>query len=273
MFVADRLTYLQLTKTGSTFITDQLQATIGGRQNGMHQRLGPDDAPAYVIGSVRNPWSWYVSLWAYGCGRKGGAYMSATGRRMIRPKVPGLQNIFPLGALSLPTPAHWLDPRVKFWEWAYADSRDPERFRAWLKRLLDPESEERVVRPFRESGFARIGGLLSFRYMRLYCRDAKPFQTAGGVAPSFDMAAYVLSESVLDGVVRMEHIPADLEIVLRNAGYSIKPEWTALFRSGQSGNRNRSSHADTVSYYDDETRGLVGRKEKFLIDEYGYKFP
>jgi hypothetical protein len=82
MYIADRLIYLRLQKTASTHIGKFLQSMIPGRLIGGHRRLQERRLAVrrYIIGSIRNPWDWYVSLWAYGCQGKGGLYKWLTSR-------------------------------------------------------------------------------------------------------------------------------------------------------------------------------------------------
>ena len=68
MFVGKKLVYLQMQKTGSTHVTKVLKENLKGKTRERHEQL--EDYEAYkdrpVISSIRNPWDWYVSMWAYG---------------------------------------------------------------------------------------------------------------------------------------------------------------------------------------------------------------
>ena len=66
MFVAQGLIYLELQKTGGTHIRRLLERYTGGKPVGKHNRLPAGSDADFIIGSIRNPWDWYVSLWAYG---------------------------------------------------------------------------------------------------------------------------------------------------------------------------------------------------------------
>lgn len=71
MFVNDSFFYLQMQKTGCTRIAEILLDVVGGEQlNPKHTTVVKPDRP--VIGSIRSPWAWYVSLWSFGCQGEGG---------------------------------------------------------------------------------------------------------------------------------------------------------------------------------------------------------
>ncbi len=75
MYVADRLIYLELQKTGSKQIRRLLSSCIGGKQTGKHNRMTELQPGRMIVDSIRNPWAWYVSLWAFGClGRGTGSW-------------------------------------------------------------------------------------------------------------------------------------------------------------------------------------------------------
>src|SRR6185503_14274720 len=72
MFVSDRLIYLQMQKTASTHVARVLAEVVGGEQHQQHIRLRVEPEGRLVAISIRSPWDWYVSLWAYGCREGGG---------------------------------------------------------------------------------------------------------------------------------------------------------------------------------------------------------
>ena len=81
MFVTDKLIYLQMQKTACSHIAAMLAETVGGRKIGLHiplpRRLHSTDK--HVVGSIRNPWDWYVSQWSYGCAGRGALRNRLTG--------------------------------------------------------------------------------------------------------------------------------------------------------------------------------------------------
>src|SRR6476619_6662167 len=80
MFISDRIVFLELQKTGCTHIRDLLRELVGGQLVGKHnqarRRLFIEGKS--FLGSIRDPWDWHVSLWAFGCQGKGSVHISVT---------------------------------------------------------------------------------------------------------------------------------------------------------------------------------------------------
>ena len=77
---SDKLVYLELQKTASTFICSTLVDLFGACVFARHGPLADEDRSKFVIGSVRNPWDYYVSLWCFGCQKGGGTRKRSTQR-------------------------------------------------------------------------------------------------------------------------------------------------------------------------------------------------
>ena len=87
MLITDELVYLELQKTGCSHTIKILSALnnknckIIGKHN-TYDSIPKEDQGNFEsklkIGNIRNPWDWYVSLWAFGCQKKGGLYNLVT---------------------------------------------------------------------------------------------------------------------------------------------------------------------------------------------------
>ncbi|HET6592802.1 MAG TPA: hypothetical protein VFG48_07790, partial [Xanthomonadales bacterium] len=138
MFISDKVIFLQLDKTASTHIAKLLDQVSPGEFRAKHSRLEHDAGGRCVIGSVRNPWDWYVSLWAYGCAGRGKV------RRYLTQPFPRMA--FRLLKKNAMHPGAWPKVASKLaaharndpanWRRLYASAEDPALFREWLRLLL-----------------------------------------------------------------------------------------------------------------------------------------
>ena len=163
-----KIVFIQLHKTGCSHISRLLLELLPGELVGRHR---PADAALHrngraFLGSIRNPWTWYVSLWAYGCDRKGHVYNRVT-------KSGG--SFRSLGWRHSPaSAARSLLPnllrRPDDWNRCYADVNDPSAFRQWLYMIHDRDHWNDFGEGYGSSSMNRFAGLFTYRYITLFVR-------------------------------------------------------------------------------------------------------
>lgn len=285
MFVSEKLIYVELPKTACSQIRDLLKHLVGGQNVGKHNRLPKEliNSDKAIIGSVRNPWDWYVSLWAFGCGKKGSLYKRLTSRK---PKDNGLigsyasairpHSIFPILLNNLLKPCDE-------WEHLYSDSKDPTLFREWLCRLLDTKSGSKYTfgNGYALSPVSSYAGIYTFYYLQLFLQN--DFDLFGDRAKDFDSLRSLDEESnILDYVIRTENLEQDLIEMLDAVGFefenasdtigevrSFKPSW---HRDKDKPTNASSRVRDFRYYYDSDTSELVYQLEKHIISKYEYSY-
>ncbi len=243
MYVSDRLVFLQLQKTGCTHIAHLLSKLVPGRQMAKHRRAPAElvESGRAFVGSVRNPWDWYVSLWAFGCGREGGLYQLLTNESTARHAA---------------------------WQGVYADSRDPMLFRQWLAMI----SETRVLgERYGASSIRRFAGFFTYRYLRLFARDDAALYS-GEIAGSAALEGFDRRQNLIRHFIRNENLAGDLIRVLGLCGYQLDAQQLELIRAPVRTNAS-TRNRDYVSYYDVRTVQLVLEKERFIVEKHGYSPP
>jgi hypothetical protein len=283
MLVGEKLIYLQLQKTGSTRITDLIQGTVGAEERHKHDRIHRDDladpeiAARRIMGSIRSPWSYYVSLWAYGSGRAGGIYERTTATpRLDQPK--DQRGTLHKKTIPLADRDRKARRRVKKWKTAYGDPEDRDAFRRWIRFLNDPDYLGDVGEGYGKSSIATHSGLLTYRYMVLFTLGVVPGEPhLGGHNPVLDtrdkIVAYAEENLLCKDMIRMENLAADLEAALVAAGYDLTDEQRARIHGKADGrSENRTKHHPAAWYYDDATRDLVAERDRFVIERHGYEF-
>lgn len=275
MFVADRLLYLELQKTGGSHILHLLKQYTDGGTVGKHNRL--QEMPAVpVIGSIRNPWDWYVSLWAYGVGGKGAIRMRTAKRLNFNyynrtlPKAMGKNWLTPAELLTCLR--YDVVKPTNRWQHAYANSDDPVLFRAWIKLLLDPERRFDIGEGFGFSPLSHHAGLLTFRYLRLFTVGDSVFLDESLGSPE-NIAAYDKKNNIVKGMIRTECLEEDFIKELLGVGVPLSEDQQLSIINKEEGKTNASQRKSSAYYYDNETAALVAKRDCYIIDKYGYQSP
>jgi hypothetical protein len=256
MFIGEKLLYLELPKTGCSHVRRLLLGlpSCTGRLFGKHNRiyrLPPEELDRLdakiVFGNVRNPWDWYVSLWAFGRRRKGMVYANLTGdHRRPDPEPPAAA-------------AQWR---------AVYQTDEPELFRRWLHMLLDSHRAD-VRLGFHRHELSKSVGLLTHRYVKLYTATARSGST--GVRDRQELERFDERHGLLDFFIRTEHLEDDLIGVLSRV--PITDEERDLIERSRSVRSNRSARRrDYREYYDDTAAELVAGQDDYLIAKHGYRF-
>ena len=259
--VSEKLVYLELQKTASTFIGVVLSDLIGAEvREPKHGSLPEDCRSKFVVGSVRNPWDYYVSLWSFGCQGEGGMYRRATQRRLGET------------ARRLPTMGpllHELRKPVPWWRDVYSEPHGPEQFRQWLQRVHNPRRASEFEPRYGACEFRHFAGYATYRYCRLYVDN---FGSIASAATASQMSR-ILSERFLpEAMIRTESMSNDLLAALRGAGYDIDDALELKTRERVGVPVNRSQHLPYTTYYDDDSVELVAERDALIISRHGYEF-
>jgi len=259
--VCDKLVYLELQKTGCTTIGAVLSDLFGGEQLApKHGNLPDGEAHKFVVGSVRNPWDFYVSLWSFGCQNRGELHELLT-QRHWRAAIRMLPRPEPL-AREILRP-------VSPWRRHYDPPHTPAKFRAWLERIQDPPRAREFDRFYGSARVKRVAGYATYRYCRLYAGDQRGFRESRTAA---ELLERVSASYLPNAMIRTEHLADDLVDALRSAGYEVGPDLEEKIRARSEERANVSSHLRYTEYYDDSSRELVGRRDDLIISKHGYSF-
>ena len=254
MFISKELVYLEMPKTACTHIKKLLGEIVEGESIGKHGRWDTQSKDRFVLGSVRNPWDWYISMWAFGCTRKDQGYFY---RVLTSYNLKSV--IFGRAPLFKP---------VKKWRELYSDSGNAENFRQWLKWLFDDKRGKDFQAKFTRHPIWKFAGLATFNYCRLHTD-----KFSNKINSYDELVSYMNEHEFLDAVVRTENLEEDLINALKSSPIEITAEQEAVILAGKGNKTNSSEHGSAADYYDEETKALVAERERFIIEKFGYGFP
>ncbi len=211
------------------------------------------------IGTVRNPWDWYISQWSMYC-----AGVGTLSRRTKRP----LETIGRGPAIGeIHDPDVWLPCISK------SDPPDVTAFRRWVKMLCTPQIM-RTAMPlvFGQSDLSNYAGFYTHMYAKLFCTQQGVLNKPGQVPDLDSLIRFVKQNRYVNYMVRTENLAGDLEAALLAIGVELTTEQVRTIHDAPARNRTNRKLAQ-ADYYDEETIQLVAERDKFIIDEYGYSYP
>jgi hypothetical protein len=293
MLISDKLIFVELQKTGSTHIKGLLKKLVGGENDGKHNVPSEEllGSGKKFIASVRDPWAWYLSLWSYGCLQKGELYERLTNEkkwRKLLDKADEQGAAEPAQAEAEEDagdddgdvatkakakgkgkilPDNFTPERAKnFW---YADPDNAEAFREWLQAVLTVQPLRKVLEAgYGKSPISKAGGLMTFRYFTLCTKNGENVDKA--VSTLEALRTYDKQNCFIDYFVRNASLADDLIKAIEGCGIELDDEKKKVIREARKTNVSSRPHGPE-HYYDDASVQLVARREKFIIEKFGYK--
>ncbi len=270
MFISKNLVYLELHKTGSTHICNILKDILDGEQVGKHNQASSDliSEGRNILGSIRDPWEWYTSLWAYGCDNKGAVFWQVTNKGI---KFRGLYwKSRPYAALLTLLASLTIDHRR--WKDTYKDVNDAEAFRTWLHMIHDKKYMYDIGEGYGPCSLSRIAGLLTYRYVKLFCTQDDELTNLNDLSTFDQLADYETKYCFIDRFVRNESLESDLFHALDDFGFKISNHIKSEIVSRQKTNISSRKYGPKY-YYDSESENLIAEREKLIIQKFGYVAP
>lgn len=278
MLIADKLVFIEFRNTGASHVEKLLLKIVGGELDNS-VRVPTEELLASgrkMFGSIRDPWGWYLSLWTFGCAQQGELY-----QRMVNEKSWGkvLEKIeatakartkeAPADEVKrIALPEHLGAERAKtFW---YADDDNVEAFREWLRVVCSLQTRRVLETGFAQSPISKIGGLMTYRYFHLYVRGAAHMPVTIGTQEG--LRAFETQHLVLDHIIRQDSLTEDLVQALEHSGVALSDAQRKLIYDAKpTGKAARS--AGIERFYDAASADLVARRERFIIERFGYQRP
>ncbi|SDR69321.1 hypothetical protein [Christiangramia echinicola] len=272
MLLNEKFIYFELHKTGCTHTRDILKKIPGLDHQVIGKHLGYEAVPEVFkkdfenkvkIGNIRNPWEWYISLWAFGCKGKGMLYKQLTSKTYLF-SINGVKSIIK-NAIKLNDPFE----RVSLIDWnkLYSNQDNPENFRKWLNIILNNSNLD-LGEGYKNSPVSHEIGLLTFRFSKLYTYDGK--KRLQKIQDYQELCNYVAKANFIDVILKNEELH---EHLLENSPQLGIDKWELKnILNGFHRNTNSSGWSKDLKFYDLETYELVKNKERLIIQKYEYEY-
>lgn len=277
MYISDNFVYTELHKTAGTHICKWLKILSPGEQVGKHNVIPEIYRDRIILGSVRNPWDWYVSLWGYGCDQKGSVWFQTIDKinfRYYRQQLPTEMSLdhLPMHILLRQLHSDIFKPIDK-WKDSYKDSTNPDCFKAWLKLLFNKQRKMDVREGYGFSPIAEASGLLSYRFIKLFTNLGNNLYSNKFISLKPDLKILWQQHKIVNHFIRMEHLESDLIEAMKLANVTISSPNIDQLLAAKNNKTNTSSRLPTKHYFDKESIQLIYDQENFLIDLFNYQPP
>jgi hypothetical protein len=267
MIVTDQFVHVHLHKAGGSFVNAFVrQFYPSAHFVGYHYPLGllPTQwRHLPVLGSVRNPWDWYVSYYSFQ------QQLLTAARQHLASMSPSELARYESAGND---PLNGVD--VLFEQLSHGGADDfADTTRSILglgedERLLDSVLEElpdRLDRRGRSTPIQATG----FRGMNLRAEDLRPIRSTGVGLCSF-LVAHLYSGGPAIHLLRFENLRDDLLRSLETVGVQITRQMRDWVLHAQPVNASR--HRPYPHYYDAGLAELVRVRDQSVIDRFDYEF-
>ncbi|MDH6267687.1 hypothetical protein M2360_003084 [Rhizobium sp. SG_E_25_P2] len=257
MIEYEKFIYLDMYKTGSSYVVALLNRLVAGKpvRAFRHAPLTKGrpffwKQGKYAFATVRNPWDWYVSMWSYSIEQPNVVFF-----RDVRKSLgeDGVNRLF--------------------------DRSNPkESFRLWLRSVNDPSFFKTIEteNPYAHSSVNPFLGFYSYRFLRVTTPHPALALNRAYLWNMDRAIAHQKRWAIYDHVFKSETLTQDFStFVLENIDRcGFKKNAEAILRKHAPQPKNTSTRTLTTyrDYYDDELRDLVARRDRLMIDLFGYEF-
>ena len=270
MFISKKLVFVELQKTGCTHIRRLLSEVLDGNLSDRKHDYPSSELfqqKPIFIGSIRNPWEWYISLWAYGCDQQGGFYERVTGTYRIPPsfiKKRPLASAVAYWKKIIKNPARWKD--------FYADVNDAARFRLWLQTVHNPAFRFDFGEGYGFSAIYPYAGVLTYRYLKLFCKNRTQLYSRNELSDFHSLKEFEKKNLYICHFIRNENLEKELVDTLSSCGITTSETQKKLIFEAEKTNIS-SRRYGCEYYYDNETLELVRNRERLIIEKFDYHAP
>lgn len=277
MLVADALVFIEFRNTGASHVEKLLSKIVGGEVTKGSRAPSPEllASGKKIFGSIRDPWGWYLSLWTAGCAQQGDLFQRLTNEKSWRKVLEKVEANAKARTKDAPAddvkrialPEN-MGPERATSVW-YADADNVENFREWLRVVCALQTRRAVDAEYAKSPIGKIAGLMTYRYFSIYVRGTEQMPVTIGTQEG--LRSFEREHLMLDHVIRQDSLTEDLVQALGQAGFELGDEPRKMIYDAKPA--GRSSGLGIDRFYDAASLDLVARREKFIIERFGYQRP
>lgn len=276
MFLNNKSVYIHMPKTGGSHIVSLLSSLTNGYESGdKHGSPAEDvlDSDKCYVTSIRNPWDWYLSLWAYGTQGKGAMMkrLTLTKHRLLKKTLrKTLKNPLQYHKLLIKDSLKWFLEDIDSWRSVYDKKQNVESFRKWLKLVHDPANSHLIQDRYGNKAIKDICGYMTYRYLYISCKNAEGLNKPEIISSYSDVVDFESRNCYIDYFIRQESLEDDFCHFIENYHAQTLTDEEKSFIYGKRKTNTSKRGLNISDYYDETSINLVYERDRLIIDKFGY---
>ena len=269
MFISDRLCFLELGKTGCSYIREVLSENIlQGNLTHIHDTIDSEllNSNRFFLGSIRNPFDWYVSLWAFGClhKKKDPLYSNLTSRRINPFRLSSINKNY---LKKIKFISNQLIKNVGINKKLYSDPLNVDNFREWIKMILKKKNKNQLGEHYAISNTNKFIGYMTFHYLLRFIKPNKLYMLFNNEINNYeDLKNFDKNFNFIMSMLKFESIDQDLINIFNKLNIPINK--TVILQKKAVNKSVRLKN--TMDYYNDETIKIVRQNDSLIFEKYRY---
>ena len=247
-------------KTGTSFLREYFEQYKDINLSPKHDFIVKENisllSKKLRVTTMRNPFSWYVSLWKWSCKmqKKSPIYADLTSRRIKFKRLkPGVKTLNYLYAQFF--------KNIVEWKQLFEDPNSKLNFNTWIKKILDKNSKLEIGSDYSFTTSDDLG-YMSFQFLSRNClkEDLNVlYETKYSESNSLET---LFEKKFTNYTLRTESLIDDLKILLKKLNYE-----TLDFDTLDS-YQPKDKTSEYFDFYNEENKKKVFNKDKIIFKKY-----
>lgn len=269
MFISNKICFVEFGKTGCSFIREIFSKKIkDGVLTKIHDPITDELilSDKIKVGSIRNPYDWYVSLWSFGClMQKRDPLFSNLTRRKLNPK--RILNIKKNYKEKIYFLFDQFKKDINFNKELYSDPYNTHNFRNWIKLLFDNKKKNYIGENYSISNTNKFIGYMTFHYLIRFTNKKFHHKLFDKSLINYDdIKNFYIKNNYIDYFIVFEKLNESLINLFNSIDLSISE--SDLNKEKPVNKSKRLPNID--DYFNAETKDLVKKYDALIFEIHNY---
>lgn len=269
MFISNKICFVEFGKTGCSFIREIFSKKIkDGVLTKIHDSITDELmlSDKIKVGSIRNPYDWYISLWSFGClmQKRDPLFSNLTKRKLNPKRIINIKG-------NYKEKVHFLFDQfrkdINFNKELYSNPYNTDNFKNWIKLLFDNKKKNYIGEHYSISNTNKFIGYMTFHYLIRFTNKNFHHELFDKSLISYDdIKKFYLKNNYIDNFIVFEKLNESLVNLFNLIDLNVSEE--DLNKEKPVNKSKRLPNID--EYFDEETKGFVKKYDALIFEMHNY---